>query len=69
MWIDTQRRFPWKHGPASALLRPGDAGRDRSHLDPGFEVPDTSIKSTTHLVWLDATEFIASVGEQLWKLT
>ncbi len=32
-----------------------------------FEVPDTSIKSTTHLVWLDATEFIASVGEQLWK--
>ena len=32
-----------------------------------FEVPDTSIKSTTHLVWLDAREFIASVGEQLWK--
>jgi hypothetical protein len=32
-----------------------------------FEIPDTSIKSTTHLAWLDATEFIASIGEQLWK--
>ena len=32
-----------------------------------FEIPDTSIKSTTHLAWLDPTEFVASIGEQLWK--
>jgi hypothetical protein len=32
-----------------------------------FEVPDTAIKSTTHLAWLDESQFIASIGEQLWK--
>jgi hypothetical protein len=32
-----------------------------------FEVPDTPIKSSTHLVWLDDTEFIAPVGESFWR--
>ncbi len=33
-----------------------------------FEVPDTSIKGSTHLVWLDDTEFVAAVGESFWRL-
>jgi hypothetical protein len=32
-----------------------------------FEVPDTTIKSTTHLAWLNESEFIASIGDHLWK--
>jgi hypothetical protein len=32
-----------------------------------FEVPDTTIKGSTHLVWLDDTEFITSIGEHLWR--
>ena len=32
-----------------------------------FEIPDTSIKGSTHLVWLDDTEFVTSIGEHLWK--
>lgn len=32
-----------------------------------FEIPDTSIKGSTHLVWLDETEFVTSIGEHLWK--
>ena len=32
-----------------------------------FEVPDTTIKGSTHLVWLDDTQFITSLGEHLWK--
>lgn len=32
-----------------------------------FEVPDTTIKGSTHLVWLDDTQFITSIGEHLWK--
>ncbi|GAA3713754.1 hypothetical protein GCM10022204_36060 [Microlunatus aurantiacus] len=33
----------------------------------GFEVPDTTIKGSTHLVWLDDTQFLTSIGEHLWK--
>lgn len=32
-----------------------------------FEIPDSSLKSSTHLVWLDDTEFITAIGEQFWK--
>ena len=32
-----------------------------------FEVPDTTIKGSTHLVWLDDTQFITSIGEHLWR--
>ncbi len=32
-----------------------------------FEVPDTSIKGSTHLVWLDPTEFVTAIGEQFWR--
>lgn len=32
-----------------------------------FEVPDTTIKGSTHLVWLGDTQFITSIGEHLWK--
>jgi hypothetical protein len=32
-----------------------------------FEVPDTTIKGSTHLVWLDDTQFVTSIGEHLWK--
>ncbi len=32
-----------------------------------FAVPDTSIKGSTHLVWLDETEFVTAVGEHLWR--
>ncbi|REK90834.1 hypothetical protein DY245_08225 [Streptomyces inhibens] len=32
-----------------------------------FEPTDTSIKGTTHLVWLDATQAVAAIGEHLWQ--
>ncbi|KRF26387.1 hypothetical protein [Phycicoccus sp. Soil803] len=32
-----------------------------------FEVPDTTIKGSTHVVWLDDTQFVTSIGEHLWK--
>lgn len=32
-----------------------------------FEIPDTAMKSTTHLVWLDGTEFVAAIGKNMWK--
>lgn len=32
-----------------------------------FEIPDTTIKSTTHLSWLNESEFVASIGDHLWK--
>jgi len=32
-----------------------------------FEVPDTAIKGSTHLVWLDDTQFVTCIGEHLWK--
>ena len=32
-----------------------------------FEVPDTTLKGSTHLVWLDDTQFVTSIGEHLWK--
>lgn len=32
-----------------------------------FETPDTSIKGSTHLVWLDGTDFVTCIGENLWK--
>ncbi|HEY6796271.1 MAG TPA: hypothetical protein VI248_16470 [Kineosporiaceae bacterium] len=33
-----------------------------------FEVPDTTLKGSTHLVWLDDTRFVTSIGEHLWTL-
>jgi hypothetical protein len=33
-----------------------------------FEVPDWSVKGSTHLVWLGDTEFVTSIGEHLWRL-
>ena len=32
-----------------------------------FANPDTTIQSSTHLVWLDSTEFITCIGDRLWK--
>ncbi|GGM88765.1 hypothetical protein GCM10009721_12360 [Terrabacter tumescens] len=32
-----------------------------------FEVPDTTIKGSTHLVWLDDTTFVTAIGEHLWS--
>lgn len=32
-----------------------------------FEVPDTTIKSSTHVVWLDGPEFLAAIGDHFWK--
>ena len=32
-----------------------------------FEIPDTTIKGSTHVVWLDDTEFVTAIGEHLWK--
>jgi hypothetical protein len=32
-----------------------------------FEVPDSPIKGSTHLVWLDDTEFLTAIGEQFWR--
>ncbi len=32
-----------------------------------FEVPDTTVKGSTHLVWLDETRFVTSIGEHLWQ--
>ncbi len=32
-----------------------------------FEVPDTTIKGSTHLVWLDDTQFVTAIGEHLWR--
>ena len=32
-----------------------------------FEVPDTTIKGSTHLVWLDGTDFLACVGAHLYQ--
>ena len=32
-----------------------------------FEVPDTTIKSSTHLVWLDDSQFLTAIGEHFWK--
>ena len=32
-----------------------------------FEIPDSTIKSSTHLVWIDEAEFITSIGQRFWK--
>jgi hypothetical protein len=32
-----------------------------------FEIPDTTIKGSTHLIWLDDAEFVTAIGEQFWK--
>ena len=32
-----------------------------------FEIPNTAIKGSTHLVWLDETAFLTSIGEHLWR--
>ena len=32
-----------------------------------FEIPDATIKSSTHVVWLDGSEFLAAIGENFWK--
>ena len=32
-----------------------------------FEIPDSTIKSSTHVVWLDGSEFLAAIGENFWK--
>lgn len=32
-----------------------------------FEVPDHSIKASTHVVWLDDVEFVTAIGEHLWR--
>lgn len=31
-----------------------------------FEVPDTSIKGSTHLIWLSETEFLTAIGDRFW---
>ncbi len=32
-----------------------------------FEVTDHSLKSSTHLVWLDDVQFVTAIGEHLWR--
>lgn len=32
-----------------------------------FEIPDTTVQGSTHLVWLDDTQFITSIGAHLWR--
>jgi hypothetical protein len=32
-----------------------------------FASPDTTIQSSTHLVWLDDSEFVTCIGERFWK--
>ena len=32
-----------------------------------FETPDTSIKGSTHVAWLDDMQFITSIGEHFWR--
>ena len=32
-----------------------------------FEVADHSLKSSTHLVWLDDVQFVTAIGEHLWR--
>ena len=32
-----------------------------------FEVPDHSIKASTHLVWLDDVQFLTAIGEHFWR--
>ena len=33
-----------------------------------FEIPDSTIKSSTHVVWLDGSEFLAAIGEELLEV-
>jgi hypothetical protein len=32
-----------------------------------FAIPDTTIKGSTHLVWLDDSQFITAIGDHLWR--
>lgn len=32
-----------------------------------FEVPDHSLKASTHLVWLDDVQFITAIGDHFWR--
>jgi hypothetical protein len=32
-----------------------------------FDIPDASIKSSTHLVWLDTMQFVTAIGEHFWR--
>lgn len=64
--------------PARRLGFLGNTGQHLLFYDPAtlaetdrvstlrFETPDTPIKGSTHLVWLDATEFVTCIGEHLW---
>ncbi|HEX2704888.1 MAG TPA: hypothetical protein VHM65_03955 [Candidatus Lustribacter sp.] len=65
--------------PANRIGFLGNSGQhllfyDRSSLDEveristlRFEIPDTTVKGSTHLVWLSDTEFLTSIGEHLWR--
>jgi hypothetical protein len=64
--------------PARRVGFLGNAGQHLLFYDPAtldeadrvstlrFAVPDTTIKGSTHLVWLDDTEFVTAIGEHLW---
>jgi hypothetical protein len=57
----------------------GNTGQHLVFYDPGsldesdrvstlrFEVTDHSLKSSTHLVWLDDVQFVTAIGEHLWR--
>ncbi|HSV66928.1 MAG TPA: hypothetical protein VLJ59_13590 [Mycobacteriales bacterium] len=32
-----------------------------------FEVPETALQGSTHLVWLDDAQFITAIGDRLWR--
>lgn len=32
-----------------------------------FEIPDATIKGSTHVVWLSDREFLTAIGEQFWR--
>ncbi|WP_426566609.1 hypothetical protein ACPPVT_08750 [Angustibacter sp. McL0619] len=65
--------------PARRLGFLGNTGQHLLFYDPAtldeadrvstlrFAVPDTTIKGSTHLVWLDDTEFVTAIGEHLWR--
>jgi hypothetical protein len=65
-------------GGTSGFL--GNTGQHLLFYDPGtlaeldrvstmrFEVSDSTIKGSTHVVWLSDHEFLTAIGEQFWRI-
>ena len=67
--VDPSRRTGFLGNAAQHLLfYDATTGEEADRVSTlRFEVPDTSIKGSTHLVWLDDTEFLTAIGEQFWR--